>query len=139
MVVTITPVSFSSIGYKTYVIFAVMCVKCLYILVSATNFACSNAFILPVVYSFYPETAYRSLEEMDSIFQKTKNISTVVWTAKHEPRRYGKNGEILFNYEESEEYFRRPSLASQRRASMGYVEKTPSGGVQKAENGYAAS
>jgi hypothetical protein len=88
MVVMITPVSFSSIGYKTYVIFAVMCVKCLSILVSATDFACSNAFILPVVYFFYPETAYRSLEEMDSIFQKTKNISTVVWTTKHEPRRY---------------------------------------------------
>jgi hypothetical protein len=138
MVVMITPVSFSSIGYKTYVIFAVMCVKSLYILVPATDFACSNAFILPVVYFFYPETAYRSLEEMDSIFQKTKNIFTAVWTAKHEPRRYGKNGEILINYEESEEHFRRASLASQRRASMGYVEKTPSGGVQKAENGYAA-
>jgi hypothetical protein len=138
MVVMIRPVSFSSIGYKTYVIFAVMCVKFLYILISATDFACSNAFILPVVYFFYPETAYRSLEEMDSIFQKTKNIFTVVWTAKHEPRRYGKNGEMLINYEESEEHFRRASLASQRRASMGYIEKIPSGDAKKAGNGYVA-
>lgn len=76
MVVMITPVSFSSIGYKTYIIFAVI-----------------NAFICPVVYFFYPETAYRSLEEMDVIFRKTKNIFTVVWTAKHEPHMYGKNGE----------------------------------------------
>ena len=48
----------------------------------------ATRFALPVVYFFYPETAYRSLEEMDSIFQKTKNIFTVIWTAKHEPRRY---------------------------------------------------
>jgi hypothetical protein len=46
MVVMITPVAFSSIGYKTYIIFAVI-----------------NFFIIPVVYFFYPETAYRSLEE----------------------------------------------------------------------------
>lgn len=92
---------------------------------------------MPVVYFFYPETAYRSLEEMDSIFQKTKNIFTAVWTAKHEPRRYGKNGEILINYEESEEHFRRASLASQRRASMGYIEKTPSRDAEKVENGRA--
>ena len=106
--------------------------------ISHTNFACSNAFIVPVVYFFYPETAYRSLEEMDNIFQKTKSIFTVVWTAKHEPRRYGKNGEVLINYEESEEHFRRASVASARRASMGYVEKTPSRGVEKAEDGYTA-
>ena|ERR1700734_1916856 len=33
MVVMITPVSFSSITYKTCIIFAVMCALCLYILV----------------------------------------------------------------------------------------------------------
>lgn len=47
MVVMITPVAFSTIGYQTYIIFAVI-----------------NAFIVPCVYFFYPETAYRSLEEM---------------------------------------------------------------------------
>ena len=73
---------------------------------------------------------------MDSIFQKTKNIFTVVWTAKNEPRRYGKHGEILIDYEETEEHLRRSSLASQRRASMGYLEKTPSGGMPRMGNGY---
>ena len=74
----------------------------------------SNAFIFPVVYFFYPETAYRSLEEMDSIFTKTKNIFTVVWTAKNEPRRYGKNGEVLIDYEETGEHERRMSTAERR-------------------------
>ncbi|KAK8066730.1 hypothetical protein PG997_013477 [Apiospora hydei] len=51
MVVMITPVAFNTIGYQTYIIFAVI-----------------NAFMVPSVYFFYPETAYRSLEEMDAIF-----------------------------------------------------------------------
>lgn len=77
----------------------------------------SNAFIFPVVFFFYPETAYRSLEEMDTIFHKTKNIFTVVWTAKHEPHRYGKKGEVLIEYEATDEHQRRVSYA-ERRASV---------------------
>src|SRR3954470_22907665 len=87
MVVMITPVSFSSIGYKTYIIFAVI-----------------NAFILPVVYFFYPETAYRSLEEMDHIFHQVsgwKGYFTVVHQAEIEPRWCGKNGELLVDDAES--------------------------------------
>jgi len=95
MVVMITPVAFSSIGYQTYIIFAVI-----------------NAFIVPCVYFFYPETAYRSLEEMDAIFQKTTNIFNVVQRARDEPRRYGKNGELLINYAETEEHARRSSVVS---------------------------
>ncbi|KAL1868767.1 hypothetical protein Plec18167_008072 [Paecilomyces lecythidis] len=95
MVVMITPVAFSSIGYKTYIIFAVI-----------------NAFIFPVVYFFYPETAYRSLEEMDNIFHKTTSIWNVVKVAEKEPRRYGKNGELLINYAETEDHMRRASHIS---------------------------
>jgi hypothetical protein len=82
-----------------------------------TDKSSSNAFIVPVVYFFYPETAYRSLEEMDTIFRKTKNIFTVVWTAKHEPHRYGKTGEILIDYEDTGEHERSKSIA-ERRASV---------------------
>ena len=61
MVVMITPVAFSSIGYQTYIIFAVL-----------------NICIIPVVYIFYPETAYRSLEESKSfhhpLFTSSTNI-----------------------------------------------------------------
>ncbi|EOD45806.1 Sugar/inositol transporter [Neofusicoccum parvum] len=86
MVVMITPVAFSSIGYQTYIIFAVI-----------------NAFIIPVTYYFYPETAYRSLEEMDTIFHKTTSVFDVVRVARDEPRRYGKNGELLIDYNDTEE------------------------------------
>lgn len=89
MVVMITPVAFDTIGYQTYIIFAVI-----------------NAFMVPSVYFFYPETAYRSLEEMDSIFHKVKGwkgVFTVVHQAKVEPRRYGKNGELLVDYSDTEE------------------------------------
>lgn len=73
---------------------------------------CSNAFIFPVVYFFYPETAYRSLEEMDNIFHKTTSIWNVVKVAEKEPRRYGKNGELLINYAETEDHMRRASHVS---------------------------
>ncbi|KAF2089284.1 sugar transporter STL1 [Saccharata proteae CBS 121410] len=87
MVVMVTPVSFSSIGYQTYIIFAVI-----------------NAFIVPVTYFFYPETAYRSLEEMDTIFHKTTSVFNVVSVARDEPRRYGKNGELLISYDDTDEH-----------------------------------
>lgn len=109
MVVMITPVSFSSIGYKTYIIFAVI-----------------NAFIFPFVYFFYPETAYRSLEEVDTIFRKTKGWFDVVSTAEHEPLRYGKNGELLIDYEQTEEHAARLRGAGSQgvKPSTRYVESS---------------
>lgn len=50
MVVMVTPVAFANIGYKTYIIFAVI-----------------NTAMVPCVYLFFPETAYRSLEEVCSL------------------------------------------------------------------------
>ena len=50
---------------------------------------------------------------MDSIFQKADRegkgsfwqpLFNVVKIAKNEPRRYGKNGETLINYEDTEEH-----------------------------------
>ena len=81
MVVMITPIAFNNITYKTYIIFAVI-----------------NAFIVPVVYFFYPETACRSLEEMDMIFRKVtgwKGYFSVVHQAKVEPRWYDKDGKRI--------------------------------------------
>ncbi|WEW57691.1 hypothetical protein PRK78_003158 [Emydomyces testavorans] len=107
MVVMITPVSFSSIKYKTYIIFAVI-----------------NAFIVPVVYFFYPETAYRSLEEMDIIFRNTDSILSVVRVARETPRRYGKNGELLINYEETEEHrTRRASVIGEKSEAVEFKER----------------
>jgi hypothetical protein len=93
----ITPVCFANIGYKTYIIFAVI-----------------NAAIVPSVYFFFPETAYRSLEEMDEIFHNTTTAFDVVKIAKDLPHRYGKRGELLIDYEDTEE----ARDAERRRSSV---------------------
>jgi len=65
-----------------------------------------------------PETAGRSLEEMDEIFHQVhgfKGIFTVVKVAREMPRRYGKNGELLINYDETEEARR---VSERRRSSI---------------------
>lgn len=82
----ITPISFNSIHNQTYTVFAVI-----------------NGFMVPCVYFFFPETAYRSLEEMDTIFHKVhglRGVFTVVKQAQIEPRRYGKHGELLINFDD---------------------------------------
>jgi hypothetical protein len=60
-----------------------------------------------VFHFFYHETAYRSLEEMDVLFNKVDGAAgylAVPGVARDEPRRYGKNGELLIDYEATEEY-----------------------------------
>ncbi|KZT60337.1 general substrate transporter [Calocera cornea HHB12733] len=51
MVVMVTGPSFANIQWRTYIVFAAL-----------------NAFIIPCVYFFFPETVGRSLEDMDIIF-----------------------------------------------------------------------
>lgn len=101
MVVMVTPPAFASIGYNTY-----------------TVFACINAFMVPCVYFFYPETAGRSLEEMDEIFHDVHGLGgafTVVKVAHDKPRRYGRKGELLINYDDTEEARR---VGDRRRSSV---------------------
>ena len=50
---------------------------------------------------------------MDSIFRKCRSYFTLVKIARDEPRLYGKKGELLINYEETEEHARRASGLSQ--------------------------
>lgn len=111
MVVMVTPVAFANIGYKTYIIFAVI-----------------NAFMAPCVYFFYPETAYRSLEEMDEIFHDVHGIQgifDVVKVARNKPQRYGKNGELLIDYANTEEA---QHVEERRRSS---VARTGGADVEK--------
>ncbi|KAG9098814.1 hypothetical protein FRC06_005954, partial [Ceratobasidium sp. 370] len=61
MVVMVTGPAFQSIGYHTY-----------------TMFACLNAFIIPIVYFFFPETAGKSLEGMSTV-KDTAHIITDDW------------------------------------------------------------
>ncbi|KAL8748036.1 MAG: hypothetical protein Q9190_000186 [Brigantiaea leucoxantha] len=51
VVVYVTPQAIDSLGYKLYIIWAAL-----------------NASFVPITYFFYPETARRSLEDMDEVF-----------------------------------------------------------------------
>lgn len=77
LVVLITPIAFDSIGSWTYTIFA------------ATNLC-----ILVTTYLIFPETAGRSLEEMDAIFARSNPLNPydVVKIERETPRRYDKAG-----------------------------------------------
>jgi hypothetical protein len=57
-----------------------------------------NAFIFPFVYFFFPETRYRSLEEMDAIFKKSTNVFNAVSFSIKEPYRYDKHGQLKPEY-----------------------------------------
>jgi hypothetical protein len=91
VIVFITPIAFVNIGYRTWIIFA------------ATNFA-----IVPLVYFFFPETAFRSLEEVDVIFFLADEAPGNPWRnavriSLHEPLWFGKKGEnrLGFDYANS--------------------------------------
>lgn len=68
---------------------------------------------------------------MDEIFHKTTSIFDVVKVAAELPRRYGKNGELLIDYEQTEEH----QAAERRRSSVvGTEAKHASGRVEHSEN-----
>lgn len=79
----------------------------------------SNAAIVPLVYFFYPETAYRSLEEVDAIFYAVAKSArpwlSAVSIAREHPLWYGKNGEGMAEYEQSE--WHRHIMESQKEKS----------------------
>lgn len=57
MVVQVTPVAIGNIGYKFYIVFAVL-----------------NTAWLPVIYFFFPETKGMELEEVDRLFAKDDGV-----------------------------------------------------------------
>ncbi|ENH75036.1 Sugar transporter STL1 [Fusarium oxysporum f. sp. cubense race 1] len=85
LVVEITPISISSIGWKTYIYFGVF-----------------NAFFVPLIYFFYPETRLLSLEQIDKLFTGPKVLlhwdhSMGVPGEASERSTGGKSGEIESN------------------------------------------
>lgn len=108
----ITPVAFETIKHHTYTIFAII-----------------NGIMVPSVYFFFPETAYRSLEEMDTIFSKVSGIGgafSIVKVAAKEPRRYGKNGELLIAFEEADKATATHNNSSDDAGVLATDEKTAS-------------
>ncbi len=74
MVVEITPIGIASIGWRFYIIWTVF------------NFA-----FIPIVYFFYPETADRSLEDIDRFFMANQSIlihKDAEATSSKRPQRY---------------------------------------------------
>ncbi|KAF1979344.1 general substrate transporter [Bimuria novae-zelandiae CBS 107.79] len=117
MVVMVTPPAFANIGYQTYIIFAVI-----------------NAAMVPSVYFFFPETAYRSLEEMDEIFHKTTGVlgkHGCVSIARQMPHRYDKRGELLISYEETEE----ARVYAERRGSSVVAAEARGAGAGEKKDG----
>jgi len=55
VIVYITPTAIVNLGFKLYIIWAVL-----------------NALVVPVTWFFYPETAGRSLEDVDAVFKREK-------------------------------------------------------------------
>ncbi|KAF4126123.1 sugar transporter [Geosmithia morbida] len=75
VVIMVTPVAIDSIGYKYYIVYAVV------------------AFCIPFsVYFFYPETMGMSLEDIDLIFREAPSAWTIVRYAKLRPRRDADDG-----------------------------------------------
>lgn len=87
LVVEITPIGFSNLGYQYFIIFAVIDLCLLFpselATVSLSN--CLTDSIVPVVYFFLPETRRRSLEDMDLIFNQAGSSLDVVRVAKALP------------------------------------------------------
>lgn len=61
---------------------------------------------------------------MDSIFAKCGSIFTVVKIAKNEPRRYGKNGELLIEYQQTDMSRRRSSATAASMSGAPAKEKS---------------
>jgi hypothetical protein len=61
----ITPPMIQNIGWVTFLVFALF-----------------NVLSIPIIYMFYPETANKTLEELDVVFSSK---SCFVWRAKKEP------------------------------------------------------
>ena len=70
LVAEVTPIAFTDIGWKYFLVYC-----------------CLNAAFVPTIYLFFPETARRSLEEIDEIFAASKTIFDSVPVAKKLPKR----------------------------------------------------
>lgn len=69
LVVEVTPSGFTNLGYKFFIVFAVV----------------NLCLLTPVVYFFFPETQRRSLEDMDAIFLTAKSALDVPKVSKRLP------------------------------------------------------
>lgn len=70
LVAEVTPIAFTDIGWKYFIVYC-----------------CLNAAFVPIIYFFFPETAGRSLEEIDALFEASSSALDAVHMAKILPGR----------------------------------------------------
>lgn len=101
MVAQVTPPGIENLGYRFWIIWAIIC-----------------ASFIPTTFFFYPETANRSLEDIDRFFEENHNVFVFrnkLATQLHRPTIYEEaDREIAAKNEKSD-------------SSAGHVEKTESG------------
>ncbi|KFY09316.1 hypothetical protein V491_08256 [Pseudogymnoascus sp. VKM F-3775] len=98
VVVMVTPIMISNIGWATYLVFAII-----------------NACFLPVIFFFYPETQGRSLEEIDIIFAKGFMEKMSYVKASHELPWLDDNG--IGQYAREYDLGQDPDFVTDRRVS----------------------
>jgi hypothetical protein len=107
------------------------------ILVSTSLVSSISVLVLTILLT---ETRLRSLEEMDEIFRNSTSVFNVVKVARDTPNRYGKSGELLINYLDTE-----AAAGARRRSSLIEPKYGKTGGksdgdrVERLENGYGSS
>jgi sugar porter (SP) family MFS transporter len=77
MIVQITPPAISNIGYRTYIIFAVL-----------------NACWVPIIYLFFPETKGLELEDVDRLFAKDDGTRDELGVRGDESEKGGKAAQV---------------------------------------------
>ncbi|EME42715.1 hypothetical protein DOTSEDRAFT_175986 [Dothistroma septosporum NZE10] len=75
MIVYITPPAIRNIGYRTYIIFAVL-----------------NATWVPIIWLFFPETKGLALEDVDRLFAKSEDAQRQMSIIDHDDDDSGKGG-----------------------------------------------
>ncbi|KAK4959643.1 hypothetical protein LTR66_013006 [Elasticomyces elasticus] len=78
IIVYITPPAIRNIGYRTYIIFAVL-----------------NAIWVPIIYVFFPETKNMALEDVDRLFGKTEDIQRRMSAYMEEKAESGRGAEMV--------------------------------------------
>jgi MFS family permease len=102
VVVMSAPAMFLNITYRTYIVFAITLVTSTSFLRNLLLTLNSNFFIVPAIYFFYPETGYRSLEEVDVLFSEASKKPhpwlAIVPISRKEPQWYDKQGDSSDSY-----------------------------------------
>jgi hypothetical protein len=98
--VVCTPLGFESLGWKFYLVWAVVAGS-----------------IVPAVYFFYPETTALSVEEIDQVFIDAPNVFSVVAlaeTRRREKKTIEMEADELFDNEKRKEEYLEQAVADSR-------------------------